>query len=191
MSLKMKMTQIMKMTPKNKRSPKMETTQKMRTTSKMRSTPKLRMTPKIKMTSKVKVTSKRKTALKMKNKVGLYFLWMKVFTYSRGIFCFGVSLTLCMLFISQGPHPACCNGQYCCSQEYFNELKQLPCKNNQGCLDMGYGSFCCAEENKTFPSKCCSEDPNMTTANSATTPSATTTIMAFISLFTFFRGSEL
>ena len=26
----------------------------------------------------------------------------------------------------------CCNG-YCCSEDYFDAMKQLPCTNNEGC----------------------------------------------------------
>jgi len=83
-----------------------------------------------------------------------------------------------------GQNLACCNGQYCCSQEYFHELQQLPCVTNQDCID----KFCCPHKNETLPSKCCDEDPNpssstTTTTTTTTTPSTTTTIMAFLQAF--------
>lgn len=63
-----------------------------------------------------------------------------------------------------GPQRECCNGQYCCGAEYFTQLKQLPCVNDLGCKDLGYGNFCCPPKgnkgNSTEPSKCCNTDPN-------------------------------
>jgi hypothetical protein len=67
----------------------------------------------------------------------------------------------------------CCNGQYCCGQEYFDQLKQLPCVNHLGCKDLGYGNFCCPPKglNSTEPAQCCNEDPSPTTTTTTTTPS--------------------
>jgi hypothetical protein len=33
----------------------------------------------------------------------------------------------------------CCNGQFCCEEEYFLQLKSLPCVNDASCRDLGYG----------------------------------------------------
>jgi len=76
-----------------------------------------------------------------------------------------------------GPNRSCCNGQYCCGQEYFDQLKQLPCVNDQGCKDMGYGNFCCPDKsggNETLPSTCCNEDPNPPPPTTTTTTTTTT-----------------
>lgn len=63
----------------------------------------------------------------------------------------------------------CCNGQHCCEQVYFNQLKTLPCVNHLGCKDLGYGNFCCpAKGNSTEPNMCCNEDPNPTTTTTTT-----------------------
>jgi len=60
-----------------------------------------------------------------------------------------------------GAQRECCNGQYCCGQEFFDQLKQLPCVNHLGCKDLGYGNFCCPPKgNSTEASTCCNEDPN-------------------------------
>jgi len=70
-----------------------------------------------------------------------------------------------------GAQRECCNGQYCCGQEFFDQLKQLPCVNHLGCKDLGYGNFCCPPKgNSTEASTCCNEDPNPTTTTSTTTP---------------------
>jgi len=71
-----------------------------------------------------------------------------------------------------GAQRECCNGQYCCGQEFFDQLKQLPCVNHLGCKDLGYGNFCCPPKGNSTeaPSVCCNEDPNPTT-----TPRPTTT----------------
>jgi len=62
---------------------------------------------------------------------------------------------------NKGPNKACCNGAYCCQQDYFSQLQQLPCVSHQPCRDMGYGNFCCPDKsNSTLPSVCCNEDPN-------------------------------
>ena len=67
-----------------------------------------------------------------------------------------------------GAQRECCNGQYCCGVEFFDQLKQLPCVNHLGCKELGYGNFCCPPKgNSTAPSTCCNEDPN---------PTATTTV---------------
>ena len=51
-----------------------------------------------------------------------------------------------------GPNKACCNGAYCCQQDYFSQLQQLPCVSHQPCRDMGYGNFCCPDKsNSTLP----------------------------------------
>merc|ERR1712141_686851 len=59
---------------------------------------------------------------------------------------------------NNGPARSCCNGQWCCADEYFQQLKSLPCGSHEGCKDMGYGNFCCPQPNKgneTMPSVCC------------------------------------
>jgi len=64
---------------------------------------------------------------------------------------------------NNGPARSCCNSQWCCADEYFHQLKSLPCGSHEGCKDMGYGNFCCPQANKgneTMPSVCCNEDPN-------------------------------
>jgi hypothetical protein len=35
----------------------------------------------------------------------------------------------------------CCNGQFCCEEEYFLQLKSLPCINHASCRDLGYGQL--------------------------------------------------
>ena len=70
-----------------------------------------------------------------------------------------------------GAQRECCNGQYCCGKEFFDQLKQLPCVNHLGCKDLGYGNFCCPPKgNSTEASTCCNEDPNPTTTTTSTTP---------------------
>ena len=62
-----------------------------------------------------------------------------------------------------GAQRECCNGQYCCGVEFFDQLKQLPCVNHLGCKELGYGNFCCPPKgNSTAPSTCCNKDPNPT-----------------------------
>jgi len=78
-----------------------------------------------------------------------------------------------------GPNRSCCNGQYCCGEEYFQQLKQLPCVNDQGCKDMGYGNYCCPDKsggNTTLPSMCCNQDPNPPPPTTTTTTTTTTTL---------------
>jgi len=53
----------------------------------------------------------------------------------------------------------CCNGQFCCHEEYFNQLKNLNCLNNLMCKDLGYGDFCCPVKG-TNSSVCCDTNPN-------------------------------
>ena len=56
-----------------------------------------------------------------------------------------------LLYVA-GPNKACCNGAYCCQQDYFSQLQQLPCVSHQPCRDMGYGNFCCPDKsNSTLP----------------------------------------
>lgn len=71
-----------------------------------------------------------------------------------------------------GPSRECCNGQYCCGKEYFEQLQQLPCVNHLGCKDLGYGNFCCPPKgaNSTEPSTCCNVDPNPPKTTTTTTP---------------------
>lgn len=79
--------------------------------------------------------------------------------------------------VSKGAQRECCNGQFCCGKEYFNQLKNLSCVNDLGCKDLGYGNFCCPPTgNSTEPSTCCNVDPNPTTTQKPTTrsPSART-----------------
>jgi len=71
-----------------------------------------------------------------------------------------------------GAKRSCCNGQYCCEEEYFNQLKELPCFNDQGCKDMGYGNYCCPRtgaNNTVQPKVCCNTNPNPTTTTTTTT----------------------
>jgi len=78
-----------------------------------------------------------------------------------------------------GPNRACCNGQFCCGQEYFDQLKGLPCVNDQGCKDMGYGNFCCPDKSVNgtdVPMTCCNEDPNPPPPTTTTTTTTTTPI---------------
>jgi len=78
-----------------------------------------------------------------------------------------------------GPNRSCCNGQYCCGEEYFNQLKQLPCVNDQSCKEMGYGNYCCPDKsgaNETLPSICCNQDPNPPPPTTTTTTTTTTTL---------------
>jgi len=72
-----------------------------------------------------------------------------------------------------GPNRACCNGAVCCKQEYFDQLKQLPCVGDESCKDMGYGNYCCPQKtnglvNATLPKQCCNENPNPTTTTTTT-----------------------
>ena len=54
----------------------------------------------------------------------------------------------------------CCNGEFCCSPEIFNQLKALPCVDHNGCRTLGYGNFCCpAKENISESSTCCDDYP--------------------------------
>lgn len=62
---------------------------------------------------------------------------------------------------SKGRNQACCNGEYCCDQEYFDLVKKLPCTTNEYCRMNNYGQFCCPNKaNSTLPSQCCNVDPN-------------------------------
>lgn len=54
----------------------------------------------------------------------------------------------------------CCNGQFCCEEEYFIQLKSLPCVNHASCRDLGYGQFCCPAKSNTTSAQCCDTDPN-------------------------------
>jgi len=75
-----------------------------------------------------------------------------------------------------GVDRSCCNGQYCCDQAYYTQLRSLPCVNDQGCKDMGYGNFCCPQKtNMTLPNICCNEDPNPPPPTTTTTRTTTTT----------------
>jgi len=64
----------------------------------------------------------------------------------------------------QGGSQKCCNGQFCCEDKYFNQLKTLPCLNHFMCQDLGYGKFCCPQKsgnsNTTASSICCDINPN-------------------------------
>jgi len=70
-----------------------------------------------------------------------------------------------------GPQRQCCNGQYCCAEEYFDQLRKLPCVNDISCRDLGYGNFCCPSKiaNSTEPKQCCNENPNPPTTTTTTT----------------------
>jgi len=60
-----------------------------------------------------------------------------------------------------GSERRCCNGQFCCEEEYFNQLANLPCVNHEMCMDLGYGSFCCpTKESNGTTSVCCDTNPN-------------------------------
>jgi len=90
---------------------------------------------------------------------------------------------------SDCPARSCCNGQWCCADEYFQQLKSLPCASHEGCKDMGFGNFCCPQPNKgneTMPSQCCNEDPNPpppTTVKPRKPPTASAS--SLLSPFTF------
>lgn len=75
-----------------------------------------------------------------------------------------------------GSDQECCNAQFCCEKEYFDQLKALPCVNHMGCKDLGYGNFCCPQDDVTVnnetvsqPPVCCNTDPNPTTTMKPTT----------------------
>jgi len=75
---------------------------------------------------------------------------------------------------NKGPNRACCNGAVCCKQEYFDQLKSLPCVSHEPCRDMGYGQYCCPQKingkvNETLPSVCCNENPNPPPPTTTTT----------------------
>jgi len=74
---------------------------------------------------------------------------------------------------NKSPMKECCNSQYCCDEEYFNQLKMLPCVSDFGCKDLGYGNFCCPPKPKgsNGTAVCCNEDPYpTTTTRKPTTP---------------------
>ena len=55
----------------------------------------------------------------------------------------------------------CCNGKYCCSPEIFNQLKALPCVDQNGCRTLGYGNFWFpAKEEISESSPCCDDYPS-------------------------------
>ena len=55
----------------------------------------------------------------------------------------------------------CCNGEFCCSPEIFNQLKALPCVDQNGCRTLGYGNFWFpAKENISESSTCCDDYPS-------------------------------
>ena len=102
---------------------------------------------------------------------GSYYKRLLIFGWRNVFFFFTDSVN----FLA-GPNRSCCNGQYCCGEEYFNQLKQLPCVNDQGCKDMGYGNYCCPDKsgaNETLPSICCNQDPNPPPPTTTTTTTTT------------------
>jgi len=73
-----------------------------------------------------------------------------------------------------GPNK-CCNGQYCCEQEYFDQLKKLPCVNDMMCKDLGYGAYCCPDKiNINGTNVCCDVNPNPPTTTTVKPPRAGT-----------------
>lgn len=84
----------------------------------------------------------------------------------------------------------CCNAQFCCGEEYFSQLKALPCVNHLGCKDLGYGNFCCPQKgltanNETKSPVCCNTDPNPppTTTTLKPKPAAKTSSAATITSY--------
>lgn len=53
----------------------------------------------------------------------------------------------------------CCAGRYCCEEEYFKLLTNLPCTSDYSCKDLQLGNYCCPTGNSTSP-VCCNTDPN-------------------------------
>lgn len=56
------------------------------------------------------------------------------------------------------PERRCCGGQYCCEEEYYKQLTDLPCTTHYSCNDLQLGQYCCNRTN-TFPI-CCDINPN-------------------------------
>lgn len=54
----------------------------------------------------------------------------------------------------------CCAGRYCCEEEYFKLLTNLPCTSDYSCKDLQLGNYCCPTGGNGTAPICCNEDPN-------------------------------
>lgn len=60
-----------------------------------------------------------------------------------------------------GGSAKCCNGQFCCKEKHFNQLKTLPCQTDLMCTNFNYGKYCCPQKvGNTTVSTCCDVNPN-------------------------------
>ena len=44
-------------------------------------------------------------------------------------------------FVAVGGSAKCCNGQFCCKEKHFNQLKTLPCQTDLMCTNFNYGNL--------------------------------------------------